>query len=183
MSYIKLKYKLDKIFSILVLPLLLPFLFIVSLLIILSDGFPIFHYGKRAGLANKSFTCYKFRTLKLNSKTPINKITIFFRKANIDELPQLLNIIKGDMSLIGPRPHDVDEDIFFDQNIKNYYLRKSVKPGMTGLAAVNGNRGGAELSIITKRLEYDLNYINNLSLTLDIKIFFKTIYISIFPNH
>ncbi|MDC1000791.1 sugar transferase, partial [Candidatus Marinimicrobia bacterium] len=101
----------------------------------------------------------------------------------LDELLQFFNVIKGDMSIIGPRPHDELEDIYFEKNIKQYHLRKVVKPGITGLSAIKGNRGGTDLNNIKERVKYDLEYIKNRSFTLDCIIFFKTIILFFKPNH
>ena len=118
-----------------------------------------------------------------NSDIPKNKIMNFLRKTNLDEFPQFFNVLIGDMSIVGPRPHDLEEDKFFDKNIPNYHLRRKVKPGVTGLSAVRGNRGGTDLNKIKQRTNYDLEYIEKQSLFFDLVIILKTIQIIVKPNH
>ena len=99
------------------------------------------------------------------------------RKTNLDELPQFVNVIKGDMSVIGPRPHMVSEDQEIADKIKKYRIRRFVKPGITGWAAIHGYRGGTEnLKLMQKRIDYDLDYIENWTLWKDIKICAVTFY-------
>ncbi|WP_238916661.1 undecaprenyl-phosphate glucose phosphotransferase [Clostridium sp. YIM B02555] len=147
-----------------------------------SDGSIIFKQ-KRVGLNKNLFTMYKFRSMKVNSSEETGwskdvdprktKFGSFIRKFSIDELPQFFNVLKGDMSLVGPRPelpHFVDN---FKDEIPLYMVKHQVKPGITGLAQVNGYRGDTS---IKKRIEYDIYYIENWTILLDISILFKTIF-------
>jgi putative colanic acid biosynthesis UDP-glucose lipid carrier transferase len=163
--------------------LILPILISISLITILVDGFPIIYSAERVGFEGKIFKIYKFRSMKNGSDEILGKWGIFIRKTNLDELLQFLNVLKGDMSIIGPRPHDKLEDVYFSQNIKKYDLRKSIKPGITGLSAVNGNRGGTDLKIIEKRVDFDLEYIEKQNFIFDLGIFLKTIVLIFKPNN
>jgi putative colanic acid biosysnthesis UDP-glucose lipid carrier transferase len=178
-----LKFVLDKIVSFSILVFIFPLLITISLITIFVDGFPIIYLAKRVGFQGKTFTIYKFRSMSKDSKKILGKWGIFLRKSNLDELLQFINVFKGDMSIVGPRPHDELEDIFFNKNIKLYHLRRAVKPGITGLSAVNGNRGGTDLKTINDRVNYDLEYIEKQSLILDFKIFIKTIFLIFRPNY
>lgn len=175
-----IKYLIDKIFAFILIILLLPIFFIIGLLILLEDGFPIFFTQERVGLKGKFFKMYKFRSFKKNvdlsdvntySQDPrISKIGRIIRKYSLDELPQLINIIKGEMSFIGPRPNLPFQYKELNDIQKQRYL---VKPGITGLAQINGrNKIKWE-----QRIYYDLIYIKNYSLLLDIWILYKTFFI------
>jgi putative colanic acid biosynthesis UDP-glucose lipid carrier transferase len=178
-----LKIFFDKLISLLILILISPALLLICIINFFIDGLPITYSSKRIGLRGKVFTIYKFRSMKTDSNEVIGSWGNFIRKTNLDELLQFINVMKGDMSIIGPRPHDVDEDKYFDKNIKDYHLRRVVRPGITGLSAVNGNRGGTDLDNIKQRVQYDLEYIDKQSFLLDSIIFFKTIVLFFKPNH
>jgi len=145
----------------------------------------LFYKQKRVGLAGKTFDIYKFRTMVSNAETGIpvwtkkndpriTKIGHLLRKTHLDELPQILNILKGDMSLIGPRPERPEFTIGFEKNLPDYHLRHRIKPGITGWAQVNQMYCAGEESTKIK-LAYDLYYITHRSWTLDLQILFKTI--------
>ena len=162
-----------------------PVMLVVALFIKITDPGPLIFKQKRVGLKNKTFYMYKFRSMVIQKKadeekawttkndpriTPFGK---FIRKTSIDELPQLFNVLKGDMSLVGPRPERpmfVDK---FKEEIPRYMVKHQVRPGMTGWAQVNGLRGDTS---IKKRIEYDLYYIENWTLGFDIKILFLTVF-------
>ncbi|HSP89088.1 MAG TPA: undecaprenyl-phosphate glucose phosphotransferase [Ignavibacteriaceae bacterium] len=182
----------DFLFSLLISVLLLSLLFpIVALFTKLSSRGPVFFVQERIGAKNKKFKCYKFRTLKEektqtgfqpvieNDKrvTPIGK---FLRKTNIDELPQFINVLKGDMSIVGPRPYPIPYDNRYGKIFEEIKLRHNVKPGITGWAQIHGLRGDViddeeNKKLITKRIEYDLWYIENWNFWLDIQIVLLTI--------
>lgn len=157
--------------------LLLPILLILSFFVFFSMGSPIFFKQERIGRNNKPFIMYKFRTMRepkegenrlLSDADRVTKVGAFLRKTSLDELPEIINVIKGEMSLVGPRPLlDLHLELFNDQQLK----RHDVKPGMTGLAQVMGRQS---LSF-TQRTALDVKYVENLSLWLDIKIVVKTI--------
>lgn len=175
--YLKLKSVLDIFLSILVLLLIFPILLLLSCAIFVSMGSPIFFKQERIGKNNKPFIMYKFRTMRepkegenrlLSDADRVTKVGAFLRKTSLDELPEIINVIKGEMSLVGPRPLlDLHLELFNDQQLK----RHDVKPGMTGLAQVMGRQS---LSF-TQRTDLDVKYVENLSLWLDIKIIIKTI--------
>ena len=183
----------DIIFSLAVIVFLFSWFFPIIFILqkILNPG-PIFYKAKRWGLKGEPFYCYKFRSMVPQSKnitkdgkhnftkkddpriTPFGK---FLRKTNIDELPQFFNVLKGDMSVVGPRPHDEAENMMLREKIEEYMIRHTVKPGVTGWAQVNGFRGGTNsLELMEKRTQYDIWYIENWSLWLDIQIILLTIY-------
>ena len=175
--YVKVKPFLDIFLSILIFLLILPFLLILSCAILFSMGSPIFFKQERIGKNNKPFIMYKFRTMRepkdgenrlLSDADRVTKLGTFLRKTSLDELPEIINVIKGEMSLVGPRPLlDLHLELF-DENQKR---RHDVKPGMTGLAQVMGRQS---LSF-TQRTNLDVKYVDNLSLWLDVKIIVKTI--------
>ncbi|MCX7870659.1 MAG: sugar transferase [bacterium] len=177
---ILIKYFFDRIFAFIFIVLLLPVFFIISLLIILEDGFPVFFIQERVGLNGKIFKMYKFRSFRKNvdlsnvytySKDPrISRIGSIIRRYSLDELPQLINILKGEMSFIGPRPNLPFQYKELNDIQKQRYL---VKPGITGLAQINGrNKIKWE-----ERINYDLIYIKNYNLLLDMWILYKTIFV------
>jgi len=177
---ILIKYFFDRIFAFIFIVLLLPVFFIISLLIILEDGFPVFFIQERVGLNGKIFKMYKFRSFRKNvdlsnvytySKDPrISRIGSIIRRYSLDELPQLINILKGELSFIGPRPNLPFQYKELNDIQKQRYL---VKPGITGLAQINGrNKIKWE-----ERINYDLIYIKNYNLLLDMWILYKTIFI------
>ncbi|WP_252237117.1 undecaprenyl-phosphate glucose phosphotransferase [Clostridium sp. ZBS17] len=158
-----------------------PIMIVTALVIKCTSKGPIIFRQPRVGLNKNTFTMYKFRSMKVNSEEQSGwstnndprktKFGAFIRKFSIDELPQFFNVLKGDMSLVGPRPeipHFVDE---FKNEIPLYMVKHQVKPGITGLAQVNGFRGDTS---IKKRIEYDIHYIENWDILLDISILFKT---------
>ncbi len=180
-----IKRFIDFVISITILFLLWPLLLIIYLLIKLFDKGPAIYKQTRTGLNGKNFTMYKFRTMNNIEKSKefsmchekrVTKIGKFLRKTSLDELPQLLNVLKGDMSIVGPRPWIVDYYKNFNDEQKR---RVEVRPGIVGLAQVMGRNG---LDVFTK-IKYDLEYIDNLSLFLDLKIFFLSIIIVFKKSH
>ncbi len=166
-----------------VLSLLWPILFV---LVKLESKGPLLFRQKREGINGSEFTCYKFRSMKLNEQSEkshvtkndarVTKMGAFMRKTSVDELPQFLNVLKGDMSVVGPRPHLESLSIEYQRDVENYLKRHIVKPGITGLAQVSGYRGEIkEKADIKNRIRFDIFYIENWSFFLDIKIIFKTI--------
>lgn len=179
----------DGIFSFLVLVLLYWwFHIIVGFLIKYSSPGPVLFKQMRVGLNGDTFYCYKFRSMKPNGSTEngngeittvgdkrITKVGSFLRKTNLDELPQFLNVLKGEMSVVGPRPHMVEEDEEISKKLNKYRIRRFVKPGITGLAAIHGLRGGTDdMGLMQKRIDIDIAYIEQWSPLLDIKIMANT---------
>ena len=181
------KVLLDKIFSIIFLLLASPILVVSIILIIIEDGFPIIFTQNRTGWDGRRFKIFKLRTLKKESfdKTiqvqegdkRVLKFGKFIRRFSIDELPQFINVILGDMSIVGPRPHMVEHDIKYAAIFDGFLKRHKCSPGLTGWAQVNGLRGATPRpEVMKRRMEFDLWYLNNWNLWLDIYIIFKTFY-------
>ena len=172
---------------ILVLSWLVP---LIAILIKLNSRGPVFFLQLRSGKNNKSFSCIKFRSLRVNDESDVRQVSRddkrttrlgkFMRKSNIDELPQFFNILLGDMSVVGPRPHMLKHTEEFSELYKGYMIRHFVKPGLTGWAQVNGFRGEIkDNEFLRKRVEYDTWYMENWSLYLDIKIIVLTVMVTI----
>ena len=181
------KILIDKIFSITFLIISLPILLISCMAIYLEDGFPILFTQNRTGWDGRRFKIYKLRSLKKISfdKTKqvtkddqrLLKIGKLIRRYSVDELPQFFNVLKGDMSIVGPRPHMVEHDIHYSTLFFNFLKRHKCNPGLTGWAQVNGLRGATpKPEIMRRRMEFDLWYLNNWTVWLDIYIILKTFY-------
>jgi putative colanic acid biosynthesis UDP-glucose lipid carrier transferase len=183
-----IKRVFDIVFSLCVIIFVLSWLYpILGLIIKLQSPGPILYKQLRSGKDNQSFECYKFRSMKIQNEsefkqatknddrvTPIGK---FIRKTSLDELPQFINVLFGDMSVIGPRPHILSMTEEYSEVISQYMVRHFLKSGITGWAQVNGFRGETDTpGLMEKRVEYDIWYLENWSLKLDIKIIFLTIY-------
>lgn len=180
------KRAFDFVFSLIVVILLLSWLTpLMALLIKLESRGPVFFKQSRPGLDEQEFLCYKFRSMKVNVTTEkeasrndprVTKIGRFIRKTSIDELPQFFNVLLGDMSVVGPRPHLWSQNKTYGSKIKKYMVRHYVKPGITGLAQVKGYRGEIETeSDMINRIKFDVYYIENWSLLMDIKIIIQTV--------
>ena len=186
-----LKRIFDLVVSVFLILILSPFFIIIYILLKVTTNDKCIYRQERYGYNGKSFYIYKFRTMKNedsgndkdlrqvvendNRVTPIGK---YLRKYSIDELPQLLNVVYGEMSLVGPRPHAVAHNELYRNKINGYMQRHSIKPGMTGLAQVKGLRGATkDIKNMQDRLKADLEYIQNWSLYLDIKILCKTCFV------
>jgi len=154
----------------------------------LSSPGPVFFRQLRGGLHGERILVWKFRTMKPHDEPPgevpqavrgderITSFGAFLRRTSLDELPQFINVLKGDMSIVGPRPHAVEHDEFYQRQIDAYLLRHHVKPGITGWAQVNGWRGETrEIEKMEMRVKHDLYYVNNWSLWFDLRIIFMTV--------
>lgn len=180
-----IKRGFDIVFSLLVLSVLVPFVFpFIALAIRLESKGPVFFIQKRPGKKNKLFGCFKFRSMKLNTSgekqatkndSRITKTGAFLRKTSLDELPQFINVLLGDMSVVGPRPNMIKQLEYYSQVIDNYSFRHNVTPGITGYAQINGFRGETQtVALMEKRVEYDIQYMEKWSLWFDIQIIFLT---------
>jgi len=177
----------DVFFSAMVILFIFSWLFpILSILIKLSSSGPVFFVQKRTGINNKTFKCLKFRSMCINhnadekqatkSDSRVTLIGRFLRKSNLDEFPQFFNVLIGQMSIVGPRPHMLKHTDQYSELIDYYRVRHYVKPGITGWAQVNGYRGETdELWKMEKRVEYDMIYLENWTFWWDIKIVFMTV--------
>lgn len=173
----------DIVGSFLLIILFSPIMLAVALAVKASSKGPVIYKQERVGLHNRNFVMYKFRSMKINRCDELHfttqnddrttKIGRFIRKCSLDELPQLFNVLKGDMSLVGPRPERPEFVEQFKEQIPRYMIKHQVRPGMTGWAQINGYRGNTS---IQKRIEYDLYYIENWTLWFDIAILFQTIF-------
>ena len=174
--------------------MLAPVLLIVSAAVLISSGRPILFRQKRHGFGGRSFDILKFRTMTVCENGPdirqaqrddprITPVGAFLRKHSLDELPQLWNVLHGEMSLVGPRPHAEAHNNHYDPLISSYVFRHHVKPGITGWAQVNGYRGETrEIAAMEGRVQHDLWYIHNFSMRLDIYIVYRTALLAFFDN-
>ncbi len=187
LTNIVLKRTFDIIFSLIIIIGICTWLFpILYILIKMDSKGPVFFLQKRYGFHDQVFKCIKFRTMYLNSDSlptnqRITKIGRFLRKTSLDEMPQFFNVLKGDMSVVGPRPHMLLVDDFYKLKIGRYSVRSLVKPGVTGLAQVNGLRGDSgNMDIkMQKRILADAFYVKNWSFSLDFVIILKTVFLVI----
>lgn len=190
------KSTFDRATALFFLVALAPLFFLLALLIKTSSKGPIFFRQKRGGTNKLPFEVWKFRTMYIDTDgygtslqaqrndprvTPIGKI---LRRFSLDELPQLINVVLGNMSLVGPRPHPIDQEALYKSIEDQYIARHRIKPGITGLAQVNGLRGETRTEeSIKKRIDYDLYYIQRWSFWLDIKILLRTPYACLFAKN
>jgi len=176
----------DRLFALLVLLALLPLLLLIALLVKLSSPGPVIFSQARQGISGRPFQCFKFRTMVTHQEdngltqakandSRVTTIGAFLRRTSIDELPQFINVLLGDMSVVGPRPHAIQHNEFYTKQVYGYMQRHRTKPGITGWAQINGYRGETDtLQKMVKRVEYDIYYMKNWSFLLDLKIIFST---------
>jgi exopolysaccharide biosynthesis polyprenyl glycosylphosphotransferase len=177
--------------GIFILIILSPILFVISLLVKGTSKGPVFYSQRRIGLDGRPFQMFKFRTMKMDAEKETGPVWAteddprrtavgrFLRKISLDELPQLFNVLKGEMSLVGPRPERPNFVEEFRNGIPSYMLRHKIKAGITGWAQINGWRGNTSLE---KRIEHDLYYIQNWSIVFDLRILFMTLWRGIFSK-
>jgi putative colanic acid biosynthesis UDP-glucose lipid carrier transferase len=181
------KILIDKFFSIIFLIIASPLLIVSSILILIEDGRPILFTQNRTGWDGRRFKIYKLRSLKkiIFDKTEqvtkddkrLLKVGLFLRRFSIDELPQFFNVLKGEMSIVGPRPHMVEHDIYYSILFDSFLKRHKCNPGITGWAQVNGLRGATpDPELMKRRMEFDIWYLNNWTVYLDVYIILKTFY-------
>jgi exopolysaccharide biosynthesis polyprenyl glycosylphosphotransferase len=175
----------DIVGSLLGLIVFSPFMIFAAVGIKMSSPGPLIFKQERVGLHNRTFQMYKFRTMEVQQETDekkawtvkddprVTRIGRLLRRTSIDEMPQLINILRGDMSLVGPRP---ERPLFvekFKEEIPRYMIKHQVRPGLTGWAQINGYRGDTS---IRRRIDYDIYYIENWTMGMDIKIMFLTVF-------
>lgn len=182
-----LKRVFDIIFSSLAIVFVISWLFpIIAIFIRMESSGPVIFKQKRSGKNNRPFVCYKFRTMTMNKDSDlkqatkfdkrITKVGAFLRKTNLDELPQFFNVLKGEMSVVGPRPHMLRHTEEFSKAVDKFMLRHSIKPGITGLAQAKGYRGETNtVAKIKNRVKLDRFYVENWSLLFDLKIIMMTV--------
>lgn len=182
-----IKRAFDVMFSLGVIVFVFSWLFpILALLVKLSSSGPVFFKQTRLGEGKRKFSCYKFRSMRVNKEADskqatkndprVTKVGAFLRKSNLDEMPQFFNVLLGQMSVVGPRPHPLKLNDQFRDIIDKYMVRHFVRPGITGWAQVNGFRGETRTpELMEKRVELDIWYLENWSFWLDLKIVVKTV--------
>lgn len=183
-AYQYLKVGADYAIAILLLPIAVPLMLAVALAVLADSGFPVLYRQERVGRGEEPFTLLKFRTMRVREEEDdpytrdrdarVTRVGRFLRLVRLDELPQIVNVLKGDMSFVGPRAEWSRIVSDYETKIPSYHLRHLVKPGITGWAQVN-YRYGSGLDDAVEKLRYDLYYIKNYSLILDIEILLKTI--------
>lgn len=160
---------------------------LIALAVRLDSSGPVLFRQRRVGLGGRLFVCLKFRTMVHNPKAEFAQVTkndprvtrvgAFLRKTNLDELPQFINVLLGDMSVVGPRPHVPELDETFSDSVPAYASRNLVRPGVTGLAQVSGCRGETRsVRDMNHRVRFDVFYIRSLSFVIDLKVIFKTVW-------
>jgi putative colanic acid biosynthesis UDP-glucose lipid carrier transferase len=184
--YPAMKRALDVAAAGTLLVLAAPAMAVVAIAIRMDSDGPIVFRQARLGLGGRPFSILKFRTMNViedgdavvqatHNDKRVTRIGAFLRAASLDELPQLFNVLKGEMSLVGPRPHAIAHDALYTTLIANYALRQRAKPGITGWAQVNGYRGGTPtVDLMQRRVDLDAWYVANASLALDLKIILRT---------
>jgi putative colanic acid biosynthesis UDP-glucose lipid carrier transferase len=182
------KRSFDIAFSLIMIFFILSWLVpLIAILIKLDSRGPVFFTQLRSGKNNRSFLCYKFRSLRVNNDANAKQVTRdddrftrlgkFLRKTNLDEFPQFINVFRGEMSIVGPRPHMLKHTAEYSQMLNHYMIRHYIKPGVTGWAQINGYRGEIRnKKDLRGRIEYDIWYMENWSMWLDLRIILLTLY-------
>lgn len=178
----------DKLLAFLILLFAAPVLAIIALAIKIDSPGPVFFRQERMGWSGESFRIWKFRSMVTHQPADgvvkqaqkndprVTRVGAFIRRTSLDELPQLFNVLVGEMSLVGPRPHAIQHDVQYSPDVSGYFARHNIKPGITGLAQVRGLRGETrEIDQMIRRVDSDIEYINNWSLWLDFVILARTV--------
>jgi putative colanic acid biosynthesis UDP-glucose lipid carrier transferase len=185
-NYLVYKRLMDIVTSAVVMLLVFPWLFpIIVALIKLDSKGPVFFRQQRVGFLGKTFWCYKFRTMHVNEYADtrrasrndprVTRVGQFLRNTCLDEIPQFINVLFGQMSIVGPRPHMLKDTQEFSSLVSNYNFRNLARPGITGLSQVRGYRGPAtNFESIFRRYQWDSYYVRNVNFLLDLKIMFET---------
>lgn len=180
-----LKGAFDFVFALLAITLFLPLLIVIAVAIRLTSAGPVFFCQKRTGYRGTEFTMYKFRTMRVNSQADtvaakpgdsrVTSVGRLLRHTSFDEFPQFFNVLRGDMSVVGPRPHMLSQTEQYRRMLSRYMTRHAVKPGITGWAQINGCRGLADTpQRMQQRFNLDIWYIRNRSFSLDLRIIART---------
>ena len=178
-----LKRIIDVTVSVLAIILIMPVMLIFTLIIKFTSEGPVLFIEKRLGMSGKQFMMYKFRTMlntdekdTIEDKDRITPFGRFLRRMHLDDLPQFYNVLKGDMSIVGPRPETPETMEILKKEIPYYSKKLSIKPGITGWAQIKYRKYSDPIADVKKRLQFDFFYIENISLTLDLKIMFNTLF-------
>ena len=186
LSFIITKRTIDILFSLVITVTILSWLLpLLAILIKLDSRGPVFFRQKRTGYKGRTFNCFKLRTMQVNKNANdlqaslndprITRMGKFLRISNLDELPQFINVLIGDMSIVGPRPHMLKDSQSFSELFPGYYSRYLMAPGITGLAQINGFRGPTpNVRSVYKRLQWDLYYVEHATIGMDVKIILLT---------
>jgi Undecaprenyl-phosphate glucose phosphotransferase len=179
----------DRLFALAALIAVSPILLACAIAVKLSSPGPVFFRQRRKGADGRVFSIYKFRTMRLHEQKPglleqatrgdprITRVGGFLRRTSLDELPQFFNVLRGDMSVVGPRPHALEHDDLYQHIVSGYIHRYRIKPGITGWAQINGFRGETDrIEKMEGRVAHDLYYLRNWSFALDVKIIFATVF-------
>jgi putative colanic acid biosynthesis UDP-glucose lipid carrier transferase len=189
------KRALDLMVAIPAVLLFAPLFLVIAALIVINSKGPVLFRQQRTGACGRTFEILKFRTMHVMEEGADVKQAVagdprttrfgaFLRRYSLDELPQLLNVVNGDMSLVGPRPHAKVHDVYYGGQIAEYVHRFATKPGMTGWAQINGLRGPTPtLAVMQARIDHDVWYVKHASFVLDLKILFKTPFAIIRPRN
>ncbi|WP_019449791.1 undecaprenyl-phosphate glucose phosphotransferase [Cupriavidus sp. BIS7] len=180
-----LKASFDRAFSCAVLISLSPLLLLIAVLVKLSSSGPVLFRQQRLGIDGHPFDVFKFRTMRVHREAGVTqavrgdarvtRVGAFLRRTSLDELPQFINVLRGEMSVVGPRPHAMEHNEIYKELIDRYMLRHRVKPGITGWAQINGLRGQTDtIEKMRKRIEFDIYYIQHWSFQLDLRIILRT---------
>lgn len=178
----------DRLFALAALTALTPLLFGIAIAVKASSSGPVFFRQSRKGADGRTFRIFKFRTMRQHAEVAgivtqatrgdprITRVGAFLRRTSLDELPQFINVLKGEMSVVGPRPHAIEHDEIYRKVVNGYIHRYRAKPGITGWAQVNGFRGETDrIEKMVKRIEHDLYYLQNWSFALDMRIVIATV--------
>jgi Undecaprenyl-phosphate glucose phosphotransferase len=178
----------DRVFALAALIVLAPLLAAIAIVVKLSSPGPVFFKQKRKGADGRVFTIYKFRSMRMHVQEKgvvkqamrndprITRVGAFLRRTSLDELPQFYNVLRGDMSVVGPRPHALEHDDLYQKVVAGYIHRYHIKPGITGWAQINGHRGETDrIEKMERRVEHDLYYLGNWSFWLDMRIIAATV--------
>ncbi|WP_448187842.1 sugar transferase [Azospirillum sp. sgz301742] len=176
---------MDFLLASVILLAILPVLLLIAMLIRLESPGSVLYRQPRNGKDMRVFTIFKFRTMRADTEVcrqaqrgddRVTRVGRILRRTSLDELPQLLNVLRGEMSLVGPRPHPLWLDERFGPEVPNYARRFAVPPGITGLAQINGCRGETpDVATMARRVEWDARYVDRCSLSLDVKILLRTL--------
>lgn len=178
----------DRLFALAALTALAPVMLVIAAMVKLSSPGPVFFRQKRKGIDGHEFEIYKFRSMKVHKEEAgritqatrrdprITAVGAFLRRTSLDELPQFFNVLRGDMSVVGPRPHALEHDDLYQKVVAGYINRYRIKPGITGWAQINGFRGETDrIEKMERRVEHDLYYLGHWSFALDMRIIGATI--------
>ena len=183
------KFVFDRLFALAALAGLAPAMLLIALLVKLTSPGPVLFRQRRKGIDGTEFEIYKFRSMRVHRETPgrvtqatrhdarITAFGRFLRRTSLDELPQFINVLRGEMSVVGPRPHALEHDDIYKDLVKGYMFRYRIKPGITGWAQINGFRGETDrIEKMMGRVKFDLYYMQHWSFWLDIKIVALTLW-------